>query len=115
MSGTQTLVGAGGLALVAVNFWTSDDRQTVSSGIFTKSGDAHAAHLSLAKVFGELVFVVVAVVLAGLSNTWAMAMAAVVVALFVLFAINQYGGGVQSAGAQSAAPPAQGKVRGAAA
>jgi hypothetical protein len=115
MTGKQTFVGAGGLALVAADFWTSPDRGTVSGGIFNPGGNVTQAHTVLKKLFGELAFVIVATVLAGLGDSWGSAMAAVVVGLFILFAINHYGGGVSSSSTSTTSAPSTGNVRGAAA
>lgn len=114
MTGKQTLVGAGGVGLVLVNYWTSETRSVVSGGLFTPGGDTGAAHRSLAVLGGELLFVMVATVLAGMSDSFGSVMVAVIAALFVLFAINHYGGGVQTTAAPSTSSTT-GTVRGAAA
>lgn len=109
MTGKQTLVGAGGAALVLVNYWVSPSRQTVSAGLFG-TGSTSDAHRSLATLGGELLFVVVATMLAGLSDGFGSVMVAVIVALFVLFAINYYGGGVTASRSPAAT---SGTVKGA--
>jgi hypothetical protein len=116
MTGKQTFVGAGGAGLVLLNFWTSPARQTVSSGVFTNSGDTAATHKSLAVLGGELLFVIVATLLAGMGDSFGSLMVAVIVALFVLFAINHYGGGVSTSSSSSTSSTATtGTVKGAAA
>lgn len=91
MTGAQTLVGAGGVGLVAANFWFGGSHQTVSAGLFG-SGDPGAAHSALLGLGGEMLLVVVLTVLAGLSDAWGTAMAVVVVGLAILWAINHYAG-----------------------
>jgi hypothetical protein len=95
VSGKQNLVAAGGLGLIAANFWLGGARQTVSAGL-TKGaapGTATNAHTEIKRVALELLFVGVAVVIAGASDGAASAMLAVIVALFVLWAINHYAPG----------------------
>jgi uncharacterized membrane protein YuzA (DUF378 family) len=89
MTGSQTLVGAGGVALVAANFWFGPSKKTVSAGLFG-NGDPATAHKGLAGMAGQMVFVIVATILAGLSDTWATVMTLVIVGLAILWAINHY-------------------------
>lgn len=89
MNGAQTLVGAGGVALVATNFWTGGQRGSVSAGLFG-SGDPGVAHKALLTLGGEMIFVVVLTILAGLGDTWGAAMAVAIVGLWILWAINHY-------------------------
>lgn len=89
MTGSQTLVGAGGVGLVVANFWFGSDRQGVSAGLFG-SGDPGTAHTALVKLGGEMLLVVILTVLAGLSDQWGAAMAVVIVGLAILWAINHY-------------------------
>lgn len=93
MNGTQSLVAAGGIGLVIANYWTGPAKAQVSSGAFQKGGDVAAAHGQIKIIAGELLFVGVATLLAGLGDTWATAMVVLIVALFTLWAINHYGGG----------------------
>lgn len=90
MTTRQSLVGAGGIALLVANFWTGEARATVSGGLFAKDGNPAAAHRELKVIGGELLFVAVATLLAGISDAWGTAMVAVIVALFVLWAINHF-------------------------
>jgi hypothetical protein len=92
MNGAQSLVAAGGIGLVIVNYWTGPARHQVA-GVFDQGGDVSAAHGQLKIVAGELLFVAGATLLAGLGDTWATSMVVLIVALFVLWAINHYGGG----------------------
>jgi hypothetical protein len=115
MTGKQTFVGAAGLALIAANFWGSEAHATISGGIFNPGGNTAAAHGSLAVLGGELLFVIVGTVLAGMSDMWGSLMAATVVALFVLFAINHYGSGAKTTSSSSPLSGPTGIVKGAAA
>lgn len=92
MTGQQTIVATGGLGLVVLNYWTGPNRATVAGGLFNPGGNTTAARKALVSLGGELLFVVVASVLAGISDSWGTAMVAVIVALFILWAINHYGG-----------------------
>lgn len=87
MSATQTLVGLGGTALVAANFWHSPDRASVSSAIFSGS-DLSSAHQAILDVAFEGIFVVVATVLAGVSDSWGSTMVVLIVALWILWLMN---------------------------
>lgn len=90
---SQTLVAAGGIGLIAANYWLGGAKQTVTAGTLTKgaSADATAAsHTEIKKVAAELLFVGVATLIAGISDAAASAMLAVIAALFVLWAINHY-------------------------
>lgn len=93
MSGKQQAVGALGAALVAANFWTGSNRPLVSAvvGKGSTPADAAAAHTALKSVGLELLFVAVATLLAGLSDGLAGAMIAVIVALFILWAVTHFG------------------------
>lgn len=92
-SGTASLVGVGGVALVAANFWTSPARATVHSGILDKNATADAttdAHKTLKGLLVQLLFVGAMVLIAGVSDSAATAMLAILAALGVLWAINHY-------------------------
>lgn len=91
MSGQQQVVAAGGAGLVAIAFWTGDGRKKIKAGLFSSGADAaaqQAAHVELTKLGGAVLFVGVATLLSGLSASWGAAMTAVVVGLFILWAIN---------------------------
>lgn len=115
MTGKQTLVGVGGMGLILVNFWSSEARSVVSGGLFSPGGDTGAAHRTLAVMGGELLFVIVATVLAGISDGWGALMVATVVALFVLWAVHHYGSGTTQATTSSSSGPSLGIVKGVAA
>jgi hypothetical protein len=83
----QTLVGFGGTALIAANFWRSSDRTSISSAIFSGSS-LSAAHQALLDVAFEAVFVVVATVLAGVNDSIGSAMVVLFVALWILWLMN---------------------------
>lgn len=91
MNGKQSVVAAGGVGLIVANFWTGPGRPAIVGGLFDKNGDPAAAHAQIKMLGGELLFVAVAALLAGISDGWGSAMAVLVVALFVLWAINRYG------------------------
>ena len=92
MSGNQTIVAAGGAGLLLVNYWTGPDRKTINDGLFNSSGDVGAAHHALIRYAAAAAAVLVATLLAGISDSWGGAMVAVIVALFILWAINHYAG-----------------------
>jgi hypothetical protein len=89
VTGSQTFVGAAGVGLVAANFWFGSSKDTVSAGLFG-SGDPTAAHKALVGLGGEVAFVIVATVLAGISGSWAAALSVIMVGLFILWAINHF-------------------------
>lgn len=94
MNGKQNVVAAGGLGLILANFWLGGARKTVTAGTINKGATTDqtaAAHLEIKKFAGELLFVGVAVLLSGWSDTAGSAMIAVIVALFILWAINHFG------------------------
>lgn len=88
MAGYQTVVGLGGMALVGLNFWDGPQRAKIAP-VITGGGSASAAHSEFKQLGAELVFVVIATVLAGLNGNWGMGMAAVIIALFILYGINK--------------------------
>lgn len=93
MTGDQTLVAAGGGALVLLNLWTSKDRTTISSGVFNSSATASqitAAHKLLIRYGGALLFVGVATLMAGVSKSAGTAFVAIIGGLFLVWAMNKY-------------------------
>jgi hypothetical protein len=101
MDGTQALVGLAGIGLVAVNAWTGPDKAYLSSMLFTNTETTDPTleaknHAALVKIGGELLFVVVATVVAGVSGTWSTTVLVALVALWALWLINRKGGGVQA-------------------
>lgn len=101
--GTQQIVGLGGAGLIAVNFWTGSQRKAVADGLFQKGSDTSKSHADLTQLGAEILFVVVATVLAGVSDSWANAMALVIVGLFIVWALNKYGAGNKQSGSNVAA------------
>lgn len=93
MDGKQSVVAVGGVGLVLANYWIGGARGKVSAGLFNPGGDVAGAHRQLVTFAGELLFVGVATVLAGVSDSWASAMVAVIVGLWILWAIHHYSGG----------------------
>lgn len=93
---STAVVGAGGVALVGLNLLTGPNRQTLSAGVLSADAtpaQTHAAHSLIVRLGGALLFVAGAALLAGVSSTWDHALTALIVALFVLWAINRYGKG----------------------
>ena len=90
MNGKQSLVGYGGAGLILADFWIGGQRGTVAAGLFG-SGDSASAHAALLKLGGEALLVVVLTILSGVSDSLGSVMAVVIVALWVLWAINHYG------------------------
>ena len=93
MTGAQTLAGAAGAGLVLVNEWQGDGRRALAGVVWDRDADPAAARAALVRIGGELLFVVVAVVLAGLGGHWPAFITAMLVALWVLWAVNRHGGG----------------------
>lgn len=105
MDGTQALVGLAGVGLIAANEWTNKTDRVYLSSLFF-GGNATGGpeqsdpnllaknHAVLIKIGGELLFVVVATVVAGVSATWSTTVLVALVALWVLWLINRKGGGV---------------------
>lgn len=87
MTGKQQLVGAAGVGLVLLEFWTSDAHSVITGGLFGSSSPT-AGHSALKTFALELVFVGGATLIAGVSDGWANAMLALLVGLGLLFAIN---------------------------
>lgn len=90
---SQQIVAAGGAGLVTLAFWTGKSRDTITAGLFDENATAHAqkaAHSELVKVGAAVLFVGAATLLAGQSRTFDSGMTAVIVGLFVLWAINRY-------------------------
>lgn len=90
---TRTPVWVGGLGLVAVNFWTSSQRDAIANLVFGDKQGAAAAqpgHAALVGIGGELVLLLVLFVVAGMSDQLASAMLAIVAALWVLWGITYY-------------------------
>lgn len=94
MTGQQSLVAAGGVGLILANMWTGPQRAELGA-IFGGAGTNVDPHKALVQVAGEVLFVLVAVILAGLGDGWGTAMSVAIVGLFVLWAINHYGSGTQ--------------------
>jgi hypothetical protein len=88
VNGSQQLVGLGGLGLIAVNFWTGDQRTEIAPVLGGK-GTVADAHSAFKEIGAELLFVVIATMLAGLPG-WGAGMVAVIVALYILWGINHY-------------------------
>jgi hypothetical protein len=90
MTGQQTVVAAGGVGLILANMWVGNNSQRAEiSGIF--SGNGPSAHSTLVTLAGEMLFVLIATILAGLSSSWGNAIAVAIVALFVIWSINHFG------------------------
>lgn len=103
MTGKQSAVAVGGLGLVAVNYWTSAQRTAVVNTLWDKR-DPSAAHRALLGIGGELLLVGVLAFAAGQSDALGAGMIAIIVSLWVLWAMGYYGRGGKRT---SAAPPMQ--------
>jgi hypothetical protein len=84
----STVVGLGGIGLVGLNFWDGTQRQQIAP-ILSGKGSVADAHGAFKELGEELVFVVIATVLAGLSNSWGVGMTAVIVGLLIIWSINR--------------------------
>jgi hypothetical protein len=91
VNGPASIVGLGGAGLVFANFWLGNDKGTVAGGLFG-SGDAASAHKVLLTLGGEMLFVIVATVLAGASDAIGTVMVVLIVGLWILWAMHHYGG-----------------------
>lgn len=83
----QNLVGAAGVGLVLVGAWTGNVHKEITGGLF-HGGSADQAHTGLKTVAVELVAVAIMTVIAGASDGAGNLMLVLVVALGILFAIN---------------------------
>lgn len=95
-SGVQNLVGASGVGLIAANYWLGGSRQTVSAGTASAGAtqaQTTAAHKQIKVIGAELLFVVVATMIAGTSDAAAQLMLAVMVGLGLLYAIQHFAKG----------------------
>lgn len=95
MNGQQNIVAAGGMGLIAANFWFGGARGTVAQGLFKSGGSTYAYHTELKKIGIEMVTVAAMTLLAGISSSWGTAMVAVIVGLFILWALLHYSGSTQ--------------------
>lgn len=94
MSSKSQLVGAAGVGLIAANFWTGPNRAALGAGLFSKNptSDAQdAAHEAFKQVGIELLAVAVLTIVASTSDNLASACLAIIVALFILWAMTHYG------------------------
>lgn len=91
MNTKQDIVAAAGMGLIIADFWLGNSRAPIAAGIFGRAGgSAGNAHADLKKYAGELLFVAVATLIAGVSDGAGSAMIAVMVALGVLWSIHHY-------------------------
>lgn len=118
MTGTQTIAGLAGAGLIVTNWWTGNQHAPIV-GVLSKSANGKqlaAAHTSLVEIGGELVFVLVAVVIAGTGPGAGKAVVAAIAALWILWAIHHYGGTKSGASSTPSTPKKiSGTVAGAAA
>lgn len=101
MDGTQQLVAVGGLGLVGVNYWTSKQRTAIAGTVWNGKAPQQARSAFLA-IGGELLLVFLLTMAAGQSDSLAYGMLAIVAALWVLWAMQHYGGKQSSAPAGAA-------------
>lgn len=96
MNTQQTIVAAAGAGLVGVNFWTGPQRKAVTSGALNSSASSKqegTAHTSIVQLAGELLFVGVAVLLAGAGGKAGSIVVAMIAALWILWLIKHYSKG----------------------
>lgn len=108
MDGKQQFAGLAGITLLAANFWTSDAHKAFAGGALSHNASGAqqaAAHAALKKYGGALLGVAAGVLLAGASDQAGTAVIAVIVALFILWAMGHYAGFKPTPMAQA---PAQG-------
>lgn len=91
MEGKQSVVALGGLALVGVNWWNSDQRGAISDAFAGHSHPAKA-HSALLQMGGELLLVLVVTIVAGMSDSLGTGMLALIAALWILWGIQHYAG-----------------------
>lgn len=98
MNGAQTVAAAAGASLVGVNFWTGPQRKAFTRGALSSSASPaqeESAHKALVQLAGELVFVGVAVLIAGGSSKAGGIAVAVFAALWILWLIKHYSKGTK--------------------
>lgn len=96
MNSSQTIAAVAGAGLVGVNFWTGPQRKAFAGGALSSSANAKAqqtAHATIVQLAGELVFVGVAVLLAGAGGKAGAIVVAVFTALWLLWLIKHYSKG----------------------
>lgn len=96
MSGSQQLVGGGGVALLLLNTVTGPTRKTITDGMFNSSASPKqtaAAHTALVRLGVGALFVAGAALLAGVSSQWGAAMSVMILGLFLLWAMNHFAKG----------------------
>jgi len=99
------LVGGAGAALLAVNFWTSGDRGTVSNGAFNGSAsdaDVAAAHAVIKRYAAAAALVVVLAAIASTGGQASSTVLAIIAALWIVWLIRHF--------SSPAAAPAAGKA-----
>lgn len=93
MSGTQALIGAAGVGLVAANVWTGKQHgqlAAVLSGSGTPGADnTTQAHAAAKKIGAELLGVLVLVLAAGVGDSAGHACLAILLCLWVVFLLNK--------------------------
>lgn len=90
---TAGLVGAAGAGLLLANEWAGPNRGVLGGILWDKGADPAEAHAALKRLAGELLFLTVLVLLAGIGGGWATATLAAIAALWVLWLINRNKGG----------------------
>lgn len=86
-SGKQSLVGFAGAGLIVANYVKGNDRTSISSAIFG-GGSSSAAHTAVIDITTEVLAVVVATVIAGVSDDAANLVLVVLVVLWILWVMN---------------------------
>lgn len=84
MSAEQSMVAVGGVGLIGVTFWKSQQRTSLDSLIW-QGKSSPAAKKSLLQIGGESVLLLILYLLAGQGDTLGLAMVVVVLTLWILF------------------------------
>lgn len=91
MNTKQDVVAVAGMGLILADFWLGNSRTPIAAGIFGRpGGNAGTAHADLKKYAGELLFVAIATLVAGLSDSAGSAMLALMTALGVIWSIQHF-------------------------
>lgn len=85
------MVAVGGVGLIGVNFWKSQQRTSLDALIW-QGQSTPAAKTALLQIGGEAVLLLIMFLLAGQSSTLGLAMVTVVVTLWILFFMKTTGG-----------------------
>lgn len=105
MNGSQQLVGALGVGLIAANAWTGPQRAQLRDVVSSTPGDAAQAHTALKHLGAEVLGVGALTLIAGSSEGAGHVAALVLVALWVVFLMRRTSHPVGNGAAAAAHPP----------